>query len=608
MARDPVCGMIVDRRGGHALVHAGRTYYFCGDYCAKAFVSAPERYLANAVADVGLPERPARTIAYLSMEIGVDPRLATYAGGLGALAGDTLRSFADLGVPVVGVGLLFREGYFCQHLDSNGVQTESPERWEPGPELARLPLQVEVSIAGRPVRVAGWEYEIVGISGQRVPLVLLDTDLLDNALEDRRLTARLYGGDAAYRLSQEIVLGIGGLRMLRALGHTRLRRFHLNEGHASLLALELLREANVGNDPGAWTFEAVREQCVFTTHTPIPAGHDQFPHELVRAVLTEPVPAGLLEMLGGAPRLNMTLLALNLSRYVNGVAKRHGVVSQEMFPAYPIGAITNGVHSRSWTCAAFRALFDRHIPGWAGDPFSLRHAISIPRDEVRAAHALAKAELLAELARRGHDRFGRNVLTIGFARRATPYKRADLVFEDPDRLVAIARQAGPIQLVFAGKAHPHDQGGREIIRRIVAAGARLRDDIAVAYLEDYGIELARLLTAGVDLWLNTPQPPLEASGTSGMKAAHNGIPSLSIPDGWWVEGLIEGVTGWAIGDGTASSHDANDLYHKLHQVIVPMYYQEPERWLDVMRQTIALNASFFNSHRMVQQYVTLAYT
>ncbi len=607
MVRDPVCGMIVERRGGRALVHAGRTFYFCSDYCQNAFLAAPTHYLAHASDDGTIAERPARTIAYLSMEVGVDPRLATYAGGLGVLAGDTLRSFADLGVAVVGVGLLVREGYFRQRIDAEGEQTELPERWDPGPELVRLAAQVEVSIAGRPVRVAAWEYEIVGIAGHRVPLVLLDTDLPENAPQDRRLTATLYGGDAAYRLSQEIVLGIGGLRMLRALGHTHLRRFHLNEGHASLLALELLREANVGNDPAAWTFDAVREQCVFTTHTPIPAGHDQFPDELVRSVLTEPVPPGLLAMLGGAPRLNMTLLALNLSRYVNGVAKRHGVISQEMFPGYPIGAITNGVHSRSWTCTAFRALFDRHIPGWAGDPFSLRHAISIPRDEVRAAHALAKTDLLAELARRGHDRFGRDVLTIGFARRAPSDQRADLVFEDPDRLVAIARQAGPIQLVFAGKAHPHDQGGREIIRRIVAASARLRDHIAIAYLEDYRIELARLLTAGVDLWLNTPQPPLEASGTSGMKAAHNGIPSLSIPDGWWVEGLIEGVTGWAIGDGSVSTHDADDLYRKLHQVIVPMYYQEPDRWLDVMRQTIALNASFFNSHRMVQQYVTLAY-
>jgi glycogen phosphorylase len=389
----------------------------------------------------------------------------------------------------------------------------------------------------------------------------------------------------------------------------------MNEGHASLLALELLRSEPDPHDV-LRDVEAVRRRCVFTTHTPVPAGNDQFSYELVKEVLGDHVPAEEIRMLGGEDRLNMTRLALNLSHYVNGVAKRHGEVSQEMFPGYAIDSITNGVHSHSWTCESFRRLFDRYIPGWARDPFSLRNAINLPKEEIWRAHVEAKDRLLEEIGRRSDRPFARDTFTIGFARRATAYKRADLIFADAGRLSKIATQAGSLQLVFAGKAHPRDDVGKETIRRIFRLSRESRNELRIVYLEDYDLKLARLLTSGVDLWLNTPLPPLEASGTSGMKAAHNGIPSLSVLDGWWVEGHIEGVTGWSIGPEPSSSsgpaddrnnRDAAELYKKLSETIIPFFYFNRDGWAEMMRRSIALNASFFNTHRMVHQYASAAY-
>jgi starch phosphorylase len=309
----------------------------------------------------------------------------------------------------------------------------------------------------------------------------------------------------------------------------------------------------------------------------------------------------------------MTHLGMSMSRYVNGVAKRHAEVSREMFPGQPIGAITNGVHSRTWTCDSFKELFDRHVPGWANDPAALRSAVGIPTAEIWEAHIRAKGRLLDEIRTRTGVSLAPDAFTIGFARRATSYKRADLVFRDPERLAGIAREVGPIQLVFAGKAHPRDEGGKEVIRRVFAAADRLRGRVPVVYLENYDLALAGLLTAGADLWLNTPRRPLEASGTSGMKAAHNGVPSLSTLDGWWAEGHVEGVTGWSIGrtdadpGRDADAEDADDLYRKLREVVVPLYYRDRDGWVGVMRHAIALNASFFNTHRMVQQYAANAY-
>ncbi|WP_394842323.1 alpha-glucan family phosphorylase [Pendulispora brunnea] len=544
---------------------------------------------------------PIHHVAYLSMEMAIDARIPTYAGGLGVLAGDMLRSCADLAVPVVAVTLLWRAGYFEQRLDESGAQTEEPTSWEPESLLTSLPARVQVQIEGRTVNVRVFQHEIAGASGYTVPVLFLDTDLAENSPEDRRLTDALYGGDAKHRLAQEIVLGLGGVRALRACGFDRVTRFHLNEGHAALAALELYRESSSGNPDEA--LHRVRERCVFTTHTPVPAGHDRFEWELVAKVLGEPIPPDLFTALAGRERMNMTLLASNLSHFVNGVARRHREVSEHMFPGRDIRHITNGVHSPTWTSPSFRALFDRHIPEWRDDPSMLRKVLVLPPQEVLEAHAVAKQALLEMVRDRTARNFEPRRLTIGFARRATSYKRLDLVFHDLERLRAVGR--GQLQLVFAGKAHPNDVEGKALIGRVFAAARELGDDVPTVYLADYDMDLAKTLVAGVDVWLNTPLPPLEASGTSGMKAAHNGVPSLSILDGWWLEGCVEGLTGWSIGHGDGSDTDAGSLYEQLEHAVLPAF--RSERWTSIMQHTIALNASFFNTHRMVQQYVANAY-
>ena len=604
---DPVCGMSVADHDAIRVTFDGRFLSFCSEFCRQQFVRHPAAY------DAGVsPPRPTpggwgeRRIAYFTMEIALADDIPTYAGGLGVLAGDALRSCADLDVPIVGITLVHRKGYFHQELRENH-QVEHDAPWAPERALPRLPQQVSVEIEGRRVAVAAWRYDITGSRGYVVPVLLLDTDLPENGAADRRLTDHLYGGDQRYRLAQEIVLGIGGVRMLEAVGCSGIATLHLNEGHAAFAPLELLRKTS----DGAWDFQTVRTRTVFTTHTPVAAGHDQFDWSLVRRVLGEAVPREVLEMLGGRDCLNMTQLALDLSHYVNGVARRHREVSRELFPLYEIHQITNGVHSRTWTSPPFRALFDRQLPGWREDPFMLHDALALPADEVWHAHRSAKAALLEEIRRRTGNQLDPDALTIGFARRATAYKRAGLILRDPVRLAAIAKR-GPLQLVFAGKAHPHDDEGKLDIAGVHAVAHQLARDVPIVYLAEHDLALGRLLVAGCDLWLNTPLRPLEASGTSGMKAAHNGVPSLSVLDGWWREGHIEGVTGWSIGgpdpapQDRAYADDAADLYRKL-ELIQALFYDCRDAWIAIMRQCISLNASYFNSHRMVQQYLMHAY-
>jgi len=560
------------------------------------------------------------TIAYFSMEIGLEPGMPTYSGGLGVLAGDTLRAAADLKIPMVGVTLLHRKGYFYQRLDAGGWQREEPVEWVVEDYLEELPQRASLPIEGRSVHVRAWRYEVQGAAGFRVPVYFLDTDLPENAEGDRSLTHYLYGGDAHYRLCQEAVLGIGGVRMLRALGYEELDRFHMNEGHASLLTLELLEEAARKAGRHSATpedIEAVRRQCVFTTHTPVSAGQDQFPLDLVNQVLGPRQVFHLDQMkhvycCDGL--LNLTFVALSLSHYVNGVAKKHGEVSRLMFAPYVIDSITNGVHAATWTAEPFQALYDRYIPGWREDNFSLRYALGIPAREVWEAHAHAKRELIQYVNRETNAGLDGETLTLGFARRATAYKRADLLLQDVERLKRIAATSGHFQVVYAGKAHPQDQGGKELIKRIVGLKEALKPEVKIAYLENYDMALGRLITAGADVWLNTPEPPHEASGTSGMKAALNGVPSLSILDGWWIEGHIEGITGWSIGErgeeaGSRGdrSRDAAALYDKLERVVLPTFYRGRDRFIEMMRHAIALNGSFFNTQRMLQQYVVKAY-
>lgn len=551
-------------------------------------------------------------VAYLSMEVGLDPNLPTYSGGLGVLAGDTLRAAADRGVPMVAVTLVHRKGYFRQALEPDGRQVEHPVEWSPEERLEAATPRVVVDVEGREVHLRAWRRAVRGHEGFRVPLYFLDADLPENAPEDRRLTDDLYGDGRRYRLAQELLLGVGGLRMLRALGYDRIRTFHMNEGHSALVTLGLLEDELPGTESTEAAVEAVRRQCVFTTHTPVPAGHDQFPLSLAREVVGERR-VELLDEAGGFldGSLNMTHLALHFSRYLNGVAMRHRQVSVGLFPGYPVDSITNGVHVRTWVAPPFRALFDRHIPEWRLESFNLRYAVGIPRAEIREAHEQAKRELLDEVEQNTGRRLDPGVLTLGFARRATAYKRADLLLADPDRLRRMAAEGRRLQILYAGKAHPADESGQEMIRRVHEVARELGADVPVLYLEDYDMVMAAKLVAGVDVWVNTPRKPQEASGTSGMKAALNGVPSLSVLDGWWIEGHVEGVTGWAVGEGwdTASDREreAASLYDKLENAVAPMYYDRPDDFASIMRSAVSLNGSFFNAERMMLQYVTNAY-
>ena len=551
------------------------------------------------------------------MEIALESGIPTYSGGLGILAGDMIRSAANQKVPMVAVTLLHRKGYFYQKLDATGWQTEEPVEWVVDDFLEEIPARAKVTIEGRTVNLRAWKYEVVGFGGYIVPVFFLDADLEENSEWDRTLTHYLYGGNQFYRLCQEVILGIGGIRMIQACGYGNIDRYHMNEGHSSLLTLELLdcRMKETGTTKISQdTIDAVSRKCVFTTHTPVPAGHDQFPIDLARRVLSGHKALESEQYIYHDGALNMTYLALNFSHYINGVAKKHQEVSSHMFAGYKIDEITNGVNASEWVSEPFQILYDRFIPGWQEDNFSLRSALSIPRTEVWGAHTEIKKELIHHVNRETNAGLDLDYLTIGFARRSSTYKRADLIFRDVNRLKAIASEVGPIQIVYSGKAHPQDQGGKELIKRIFQAKETLKPEVKVAYLENYDMNLAKLITSGVDVWLNTPIPPREASGTSGMKAALNGIPSLSILDGWWIEGCIEGLTGWAIGEKTSdkdiedsSSKDADSLYDKLETIIVPLFYQNRNNYIDIMLHTIALNGSFFNTQRMVQQYVLKAY-
>jgi glycogen phosphorylase len=552
--------------------------------------------------------------AYFSMEIALEANLPTYAGGLGILAGDTLRSAADMGVPMAGVTLLYRKGYFAQHLDAYGNQTETPSLWNPESVLQELEPRISLFLDGQNISVRAWQYTIESSSGRHVPVYLLDTALPENTSFAQTLTDQLYNGDEHYRLCQEAILGLGGIAMLRQLGHHHIMTYHMNEGHPTLLALALWQEYVATRLPTATSandLAFVRKKCVFTTHTPVPAGHDQFPRDMVLRVLGAERTAAL-EQTGclSGNILNMTELGLHFSHYINGVAMQHGEVSRGMFPDYSVRAITNGVHAETWTAPAFQKLYDLHIPEWRRDNLYFRYAIGIPLAEICKAHALAKEALIAEVAQATGVKLNPNILTLGFARRATAYKRADLLFADLDRLRSIARKVGPFQIVYGGKAHPQDEPGKEQIRHVFRALAALKDTITGVYVENYDMRWASFITSGVDLWLNTPQRPYEASGTSGMKAALNGVPSFSVPDGWWLEGHVEGATGWDIGREEIPETSVDEiaaLYHKLETLILPMFYGRPDAYAEMMRLSIALNGSFFNAQRMLAQYVSDAY-
>ncbi|MDO9287867.1 MAG: alpha-glucan family phosphorylase [Thermodesulfovibrionales bacterium] len=559
-------------------------------------------------------------IAYFSMEIGLANDIPTYSGGLGVLAGDTIKSGADLKLPMVAVTLLSKKGYFTQEIDERGRQSELPTIWEPSNYMALLPSKVYVQIEGRDVAIQAWLYVVKSLTGGNIPVFFLDADIQGNSPDDRELTAHLYGGDLSYRLKQEIILGIGGVKMLHELGF-EIKKYHMNEGHAALLTIELLLRykrpiEDVWDERLVWDVDRVKGICVFTTHTPVEAGHDKFSYDLVSKIMGEPIPIDILKSLGGKDNLNMTLLAINLSEFINGVAKKHGEVSKHMFPGYEISAITNGVHSFTWTCDSLKKLYDKYLPGWANEPELFVRVGRIPDEELWAAHIEAKKILIDFVNAETNAGLDHETLTIGFARRATAYKRADLIFSDMERLEKIA--TGKIQIIYSGKAHPKDDHGKWLIEKIHVIKEKLKGKIKMAYVKNYDMEKALKLVAGVDVWLNTPLRPREASGTSGMKAAHNGVMNFSVLDGWWIEGHIEGFTGWAIGPSPTEialtdnvevidKRDADDLYAKLETILIPMYYNDRHTWIRMMQNAIGKNAYYFNCHRMMRRYVTEAY-
>lgn len=550
-----------------------------------------------------------RTIAYFSMEIALSPQLPTYSGGLGMLAGDTLRSAADGSAPMVAISLVYRRGYFRQQLSDAGQQTEADVPWSP----ERLPQAgpvVTLAMQDRQIKLRAWRYDVIGTTGHIVPVFLLDSDLEENDVWDRKLTDHLYGGDTYYRLCQEAILGLGGIALLQAL-EVRPEVYHMNEGHASLLTIGLLEEKLKGKPLTEATDadrESVRQQCVFTTHTPVPAGHDQFGLDQMNQVLGHDRGAAI-EAAGGLHNglLNMTYLALCLSRYVNGVAMQHGKVSQYMFPGYKVHSITNGVHAATWMSPSFQELLDSEIPEWRTDNRYFRSIYGVDPARISASHLKNKQRLFAWLARRTGHYFNPSVLTLGFARRVATYKRAGLLLHDPERLCALAEKIGGLQILYAGKAHPADNAAKALIRDVFTAAAKLNSEsLKIYYVENYDWELGAMLTQGVDVWVNTPRRPYEASGTSGMKAALNGVPSLSILDGWWIEGCAENTTGWAIENGETEEAEANSLYNKLEKVVAPLW-ANPNSWARLQQHCIGINGTFFNTQRMLSQYLENAY-
>ena len=616
----------------------------------------PARATRQTWCESQCPELQGKSIAYFSAEFALHQSLPIYAGGLGVLAGDHCKEASDLGVPLVGVGFMYPQGYFHQSLTSDGWQQEIYEKlnWtaaaiEPAMTGDGKPCITAVPLGNRTVLVAVWRVRV-----GRVTLYLLDTDLEENAPWDRELSARLYGGDRETRVQQEIILGIGGVRVLKALGCSP-SAYHLNEGHAAFVVLQRIRDLCEAGASFENALDEVRRSTVFTTHTPVAAGHDAFPFHLVETHLAGawgdlgPYRERFLALghydNGGGPMFNMTALALRSCGAVNGVSRLHGEVTKQMwqsiwpgvpFESLPVRSITNGVHVPTWISAEIGALFERHLgPDWLDfhdDPTFAARVLNIPDEELWAARQSLRAFLFNFIRERARNRwtqehvgaarivaaatmFDHNTLTLGFARRFTGYKRPELVFLDPDRLARILTTPGrAVQIVFAGKAHPADDVGKHHLQRIYRRALEPMFGGRIGFVDDYDLHVAHYLVQGCDVWLNNPRKPLEASGTSGMKAAINGTPQMSIGDGWWAEGYA-GNNGWLIeGQADPNDHGAQDwadaqaIYALIEQQLVPTFYDRddrgiPRRWLQIVKQSIRTVLPHFTARRMVKEYV-----
>lgn len=541
-------------------------------------------------------------VAYLSMEIAVASDIKTYAGGLGILAGDILRSAADLKFPMVGMTLLNRQGYFQQKITIAGQQIAKSDRAYNFSSLKKLKPQVTVKIGAEKVTVGVWKYTIRSRNNFRIPVYFLDTDLRGNSKINRQLTGVLYGGDEEYRLRQEIILGRAGVKMLECLGYGNVKKYHLNEGHGALAAIELFLSSPFNNDQEK--VAAVRRACVFTTHTPLLKSQDIF--SLPYLLEYQPDFPLQLKDLIYQNEVNLTRVGLYFSGYSNAVSKCHQTVTQKMFPEYKISRITNGVDSARWTAPEFKKLYDEYWPGWREDNCLLSESTRIPTIKLWSAHQKAKRRLISRINKLSiQPQLKENVFTIGFVRRFAPYKRPEFLFKDIARLLEVQEKVGLIQVIYAGKAHPQDLEGQALIKYIWQLRKELAAKIKIVFWEDYDMDKAQLLAAGVDLWLNTPLPPNEASGTSGMKAAHNGIPQLSTADGWWPEGYKKNKTGWLIKEDSQTGKD--NLYDLLEKEILPIYYRNSEKWREMMCAAISFNASHFNTQRVLREYIRQAY-
>ena len=557
-------------------------------------------------------------IAYFSMEIALDSAMFTYSGGLGVLAGDTLKTFVDFGYSALGITLLNEQGYVDQEIDSTGRQISLPEKWNKEEHLAKLPFTIEVPFKNCSVICTVWQYNIIGQFNNSLPVYFLDSNVSQNSEYDRTLTSCLYGGDTHYRLCQEYILGLGGLILLEKLGFNseKVRIYHLNEGHASFVGLSLYKQAKKSFSTHKSTMDYISSKLAFTTHTPVASGHDRFLLADVEKVL----PTDLFKIIPEEAliknKLCMTQLSLYFSGVVTGVAKTHEKVTEEMFPKYDVIPVTNGVYHIEWTHSDFKKLYDEYIPEWRNNPSFLRKVMSIPDDKIWKTHSQTKKKLIKYINTISPNKFSADICTLGYARRFTSYKRPTLILTDLERLEEKISTVGSLQIIFAGEAHPRDKKASELIRKIFQEIQRHNGRVSIVFLEDYNMDMAGKLVAGVDVWLNTPLRKHEASGTSGMKAALNAVPHLSVLDGWWPEGWIEDVTGWSIGthlteakldDQTSWSLEVTDLYHKLAVKILPLYYQDRSGFIKIMKHAVALNGSYFNTYRMIREYVSKVY-
>ncbi len=548
-----------------------------------------------------------KKIAYFSMEIAIKSDIPSYSGGLGVLAGDMIRSAADLEIPMVAVALTYSGGYFYQVVNLEGWQQERELRWEFTDEFTKSEKTAVIEVYGKPLNVQCWRYDVVGKTGHRIPLYLLETHIEGNEDWMKDLSRRLYDSQRPeIRLMQEMVLGMGGIRILDLHGLDNLESYHMNEGHAAFVALELLNRfgGNVGK---------VRDRCLFTTHTPVPAGFDAFPYSLVEDVFRDQLPKNIREF-AGDNELNMAQLAANLSGYINAVSRRHQKVSERLFPEKKIDYVTNGINTQRWVSRYLRELYNRSFPGWDQRPEKFKNIFQLNSVALWTAHQRAKLDLLDYEKSHSHVLLDSKLLTIGWGRRITEYKRPTLIFKDLDRLGKMAK--GKVQFIFAGKTHPRDEWGKKLIKDLHEASENLwrKYKVRVAFLENYDMDLAKLMLAGSDLWLNTPRCTMEASGTSGMKAALNAVPHFSSRDGWWVQGIeMDANAGWVFGPEISGFEcpadepsEVNEIYNILEKEIIPMYYERRNEWIERMKCSVKL-VSYFNTHRMVQEYASQAW-